>query len=259
VTVKPAWALLVAVALGGCADRNLTYDADGGAGDGGGGACASLSTANCHSDPRCTLVPGCCGVQRCIAVGTSAPQCGISCPLDCTKLNEASCKGVATCVADYCYECSCTPTFVGCRAVSATPTPCPGLGCQPACGCTGLSESACKAAAPSLGCTADYCPDCHGGQTYAGCSGPNEGAPFCANNCPAILDGGVDAGSCSSSCVGGGPGCNKCAPACANGQICCAWAGGPCMLTDAGTCAGAGGYKCATPTSQGLCPNQCYP
>jgi hypothetical protein len=52
----------------------------------------------------------------------------------CKTLDEASCKGAAACVADYCEECSCTPTFVGCRAEGDGKIPCPGLGCaQPFC------------------------------------------------------------------------------------------------------------------------------
>jgi hypothetical protein len=214
---------------------------------------------DCRANPRCTVVPGCCGGQSCVPVGAAPPVCTISCPINCAMLDEASCKSTSLCVADYCQECSCTPTFVGCRTTSATRTPCPGLGClQPAC-CTGLDERACQAAAPSLGCTAEYCPDCQGGQRYVGCAGPNEGAQACTLNCP-ILDAGTDADSCSNQCSGGGRGCaGRCAAGCTNGELCCPWAGGACIPNDAGGCTGAGGYQCATPTSAGVCPDQCFP
>jgi hypothetical protein len=52
----------------------------------------------------------------------------------CVGLDESACRATFGCAADTCLECSCTPTYVGCRAESAPPTQCPGLGCgQPAC------------------------------------------------------------------------------------------------------------------------------
>ncbi len=65
---------------------------------------------------------------------------------------------------------------------------------------------------------------------------------------------------CNTSCSGGKKGCpSMCTPGCGGGQLCCAYAGGACQITDAGTCANSGGFSCATPTSAGVCPIQCYP
>src|SRR5262245_47299123 len=52
----------------------------------------------------------------------------------CKSLDELACHNAQGCIADYCEQCSCTPTFVGCRAIGAGKIPCPGLGCpQPLC------------------------------------------------------------------------------------------------------------------------------
>ena len=50
-----------------------------------------------------------------------------------------------------------------------------------------------------------------------------------------------------------------CPSGCPGGQLCCPWSGGACQLTDAGTCANNGGFSCAMPTTDGVCPNRCYP
>ncbi len=66
--------------------------------------------------------------------------------------------------------------------------------------------------------------------------------------------------SCDGGCSGGGAGCSsQCSPACTGGKLCCAYSGGACLPTDAGTCANNSGYSCATPTASGECPSQCYP
>ncbi len=58
----------------------------------------------------------------------------------CSGFDEKTCRAHKECVADFCFECSCTPTFVACRAPSAPKTGCPGLGCdQPVC-CTSLND-----------------------------------------------------------------------------------------------------------------------
>ncbi len=63
--------------------------------------------------------------------------CGVGNPLGggdagaaCAQLaSEADCVAAQACVADYCLECSCTPTFVGCRDAAAPKHTCPALGC----------------------------------------------------------------------------------------------------------------------------------
>lgn len=75
---------------------------------------------------------------------------------------EAVCRARTDCVADLCMECSCTPTFVGCRGAGDTPTQCPLLGCaQPQCcrhpgDCS--SGSACEVQPLIPSCGADPAP-----------------------------------------------------------------------------------------------------
>jgi hypothetical protein len=143
----------------------------------------------------------------------------------CMNLDEQACGAKAGCVADYCYECACTPSFVACRAASDPQTQCPQLGCAPACGCDGLDEAACQAAAPSLGCTAVSCPDCDGKLTlYAGCYGPTEGEPFCPP--PTCKDRCRTRSDCGQieECLAPGaqPGCGPCInlPTCTSDSDC---------------------------------------
>ena len=66
--------------------------------------------------------------------------------------------------------------------------------------------------------------------------------------------------SCDAGCGGGGGGCSsQCKPACTGGKLCCAYSGGACLPTDAGTCANNSGYSCVMPTASGVCPIQCDP
>ncbi len=66
------------------------------------------------------------------------------------------------------------------------------------------------------------------------------------------------ASNCSNDCEGGTAGCPSMCTGCMSGELCCPWAGGACLPTDGG-CASNGGFRCATATSGGLCPNQCFP
>jgi hypothetical protein len=107
-----------------------------------------------------------------------------------------------------------------------------------------------------------------GGAGDAGCVDNIQcvvGAHWDSAQCKCVVDA-VDmansgdlASGCSTSCAGGTTGCPGMCSNCNQGQLCCAWAGGVCIPNDMGTCSGAGGYSCATPTAQGVCPNQCYP
>lgn len=76
--------------------------------------------------------------------------------------------------------------------------------------------------------------------------------------CKCVFDADM-ATSCSASCEGGTAGCPSMCSGCNAGELCCAWAGGACLITDAGTCAASGGFSCAKPTAAGVCPSQCYP
>jgi hypothetical protein len=65
--------------------------------------------------------------------------------VNCYGLTEGACQA-ANCAADYCFNCSCTPSFRGCRPPNAKPYECPALGCpsplccrdQKDCGLNGL-------------------------------------------------------------------------------------------------------------------------
>jgi hypothetical protein len=165
-----AFAALLASILAyaaGCTTRSLNFVGDGGGTDGGPRDFAGLDFA------------------------------GVSCG----KLDEKSCLAAQpACAADYCLECACTPTFIGCRAANAKGLPCPPVGCAPPnCTCDGLDEKSCIASEATLGCTPNYCPDCKGGQYYTGCLAANAGAGVCPAVCPA--------GCHSQSDCGGGQEC----------------------------------------------------
>jgi hypothetical protein len=164
---------------------------------------------------------------------------------DCRQLDEKGCVAAGTaCVADYCFACSCTPSFAGCRPSSPGDTPpmCPQYGCpQPICSCDGLPEGACIAEEQSLGCTPSYCPDCRGGQVFVSCLGPNAGSGVCPASCPIEVC--HNDGECSPGefCLAPGesPGCGACKTgtectgdgSCAAGEIC---GFDPCVCTNSG-------------------------
>jgi hypothetical protein len=206
------FAYVLLIAFAGCSRSSLTYQPDGGTRDGG--VCS-----------------------------------GAGCPA-CDSLDEASCSSVAGCRADYCQECACTATFVGCHDESSTPPTCPVFECPVLqCQCDGLDEAACIA---TSGCTPNYCAAC-GTSQFSGCTGPNEGAPSCpATPCATVCHGN---GDCADGlCVA--PGVSRCGgicPAgctsdaeCNAGQVCdyscaaCASAGKGCVAACTPTSCPAG-------------------
>jgi hypothetical protein len=262
-----AWTALLLSALSyvaGCTRRSIEYGGDGGMP----GECSAHTLSTCLDDDRCTIQSGCCNeVGKCVPKGTPQPQCFAPCNEDCQQLGEQSCLAAKDrCVADYCLVCSCTPTFLGCRGITDGQQPCPDNDCaQPECECRNLSESECKASTSPLGCSGLYCPDCKGGQYFAGCLGPNE-----LGACPAVcpVDGCRTDKECSmgQSCLA--PGATQCGGApriceacggdqgCGFGQIC---AFEPCCAS--------GGMTCIEGCSQTGCPegetcgssNHCIP
>jgi hypothetical protein len=245
---------LGAIALAGCSSRGLGSGGDGGAGDGG-VDCTTLDEASCRLDSRCVAYAPCCcdGAIRCVAAGSSPPACNVQCSNlcsdPCKSQSEAACLQMQACVPDYCSGCSCTPTFVGCRLVSSPKTVCPPLGCPtPSCGCNGLGEAACKAAPMNLGCTAFYCPDCMGGQTYQGCLGPTQGMGACPQVCMSGCRSQSDCSSLGQVCLyPGQPLCGGACmipPACNGDAFCQANGGGPNMICDYPQCACGGQMGC---------------
>jgi Cys-rich repeat protein len=230
---------LLSLLATGCTRSLPIGNSDGGQPDLG-GPCSARGAADCGADGRCVLY-GCCGGTACFPVGTPPPECPV-CPA-CAGLSESACNANPACRADYCLECSCTPTFVGCALSTAPKTACPGLGCDPACGCNALDEKGCIAAESSLGCTPFYCPDCHGGQSFVSCLAPNQGAGACGGACPAGCRSMSDCTG-GQECVapGASPGCGVCMVGtdcatdaqCPSGQVCDT---APCVCTNSGrTC-----------------------
>jgi hypothetical protein len=164
----------------------------------------------------------------------------------CAGKTEAQCQNSQACVADYCFNCTCTPGYAGCRLPTSAPPQCPALGCpQPFCGCEGLSELQCLAADPSMGCTATYCPDCDGKLTiWNSCGGPTSGAPFCPPpSCPGRCRAESDCAMTGGFCYAPGEplGCGICMqpPPCMSDAECglgdiCAIA--PCTCTGESSC-----------------------
>jgi hypothetical protein len=192
-----------------CSRHSLYYTPDGG------DSCSALDPKRCASNPACELVTPCfCGTNPpspnvCVTKGTvfACPNCSV-----CSSLGESACKQNGQCRADYCQECSCTPTFVGCVAVGAPPSACPGLGCDPPpCSCAGLDEKSCQA---QSACTPNYCVGCNGAQIFSGCTAGLEPPPVCNNACNCHS---------SSDCAGAicvVPGGSQCGGVCRAPQSC---------------------------------------
>lgn len=73
----------------------------------------------------------------------------------CAGLDLAACRAEAGCVADTCLTCTCTPTYLGCRAAAAEPHDCPEVGCaSPFCCSDGdeCTDGAACQVEPSPGC-----------------------------------------------------------------------------------------------------------
>jgi hypothetical protein len=176
--------VLAALSVLGCNSGGVKLPlTDGGVPpDFAGASCEQLDRTACAADSRCVLVPGCCCEPfRCLPAG-SPVACNIACPASCddpcSLLGEADCKANTSCTADYCNECSCTPTFVGCRLPSKPQTLCPPLGCPAQdCGnCNGLDQQTCDA---TPGCVSAFCPNCSSTPSYIGCFAEGQPQPIC--------------------------------------------------------------------------------
>ncbi len=167
----------------------------------------------------------------------------------CEALDLEGCRADPGCVADTCLNCSCTPSFAGCRAVDGAAHACPELGCaQPACcrsqdECVGGGLCAiepppgCGACMPGPGdCGADR--ECVGGEICEAIACSCDGARRCVAGCEAT---GCDLGEVCD------PASHRCAeqPCSAARTECpanfvCTWPEGGCLR---GAC-----------TSDGNCP-----
>lgn len=76
----------------------------------------------------------------------------------CTGLGVEACRARSDCAADFCFLCSCTPRFEGCRGVHELPHDCPAVNCpQPLCcqsaqDCSSTGASCIPPGTPFDGC-----------------------------------------------------------------------------------------------------------
>jgi hypothetical protein len=142
--------------------------------DGGTGCSVYVDIQQCSTDSRCQWSE-CCGHGSCIGAGAATGLCPAVCT-SCSGLDENSCKATAGCRADYCQECACSPTYVGCAVQGSPQTTCPVFECPVIqCGCAGLDEQSCIA---NKSCTPNYCA-CGSMSTFSGCTGPGDPVPLC--------------------------------------------------------------------------------
>jgi len=78
----------------------------------------------------------------------------------CSSLDLSACRSRPDCAADRCFSCSCTPSFIGCRSLSAQAFSCPLTNCrspvccgsQGDCDASGPPISSCTPPGTPLGC-----------------------------------------------------------------------------------------------------------
>jgi hypothetical protein len=148
--------------------------------------CSTLDEASCEarSDCRPEYCGSCDGGQTfvgCGALGAAAACPATVCdpPPSCAGFSETSCKATSGCRPEYCPSCAGGLAFVGCTAPGSPSISC-GLPCpnMPS-SCVGVDLPGCNA---RPWCTPYQCPDCMGGQLYAGC-GAVGGAPIECGPC----------------------------------------------------------------------------
>lgn len=124
---------------------------------------------------------------------------------------ERGCAARTDCVVDICFNCTCTPSFAGCRTPDAPPTGCPELGCaMPEC-CnddTDCSNASCVPPGVSPGCGACY-PDETPCMRDSDCLNSGTGTDMICDVHPCSCFGGL-------SCL---KGCSS-ADECAEGEAC---------------------------------------
>lgn len=120
----------------------------------------------------------------------------------CPGLSVDACRARSDCAADFCFQCSCTPQFEGCRPITAQPFDCPQLGCaSPLCCQTGAqcgSSGDCAPPGTRWGCgfcdgQPSTCANDTGCGTsgiceprQCGCSGETDCVPGCGPTNPCL-------------------------------------------------------------------------
>jgi hypothetical protein len=157
--------------------------------------CAILDEAACKTRNDCEP-DYCCGGEvyaGCGAAG-AAFTCMTSCPAPpaCSGLDETMCKSRSDCHPGYC-GCPGEQMFTSClasnEAVACGAYSCPNMPAS----CAGVDQLGCNA---RPWCTPVQCPDCKGGQLYAGCAAVG-GAGVGCGPCPQPVScNGLDETSC---------------------------------------------------------------
>jgi hypothetical protein len=183
--------------------------------------------------------------MACADQGVAGGPCPAIACVDCSGLGETECSATPGCEPLECPTCN-GSSFVGCAPEGSGPPPCAAPICSD---CQTLDEAACSGAdGAALGCTAAYCPGCLAGDDfYAGCYGPDEGAPPCpAVDCAPVCRTSNDCGN-GDSCLAPGqsPGCGNCQviPDPCTSDADCASAGTS-MVCEPAACACGGESQC---------------
>ena len=175
-------------------------------------ACVLAVIAGCGGSPL--KIGGDDGGSGSAGQGASAGQGGTgrgggggSAPV-CAGLDEATCAATPGCQPQSCQVCSGAPTYAGCTTPGA-PVACPGEACITTGPCGTLDEASCKT---RIDCSVLSCPDCMGGQNFAGGTAPDGVGAGCGP-CPPACNG-LDEIKCAAT-----PGCTAAhCPACMGGQ-----------------------------------------
>jgi hypothetical protein len=168
--------------------------------------CQALDETTCNASGDCQA-EYCKGCQGRTFVGCSDPGGGFSCPAQsgcpappaCSTLDAATCGTRADCHVGTCSTCG--QVFSSCLGPNEEAA-CPQLSCPPPSSCAGVDIFGCNA---RPWCTPVQCPDCMGGQVYAGCVGAGEGISCAAcptSPCPFPVNIGCFSGAvCASATV----------------------------------------------------------
>lgn len=130
----------------------------------------------------------------------------------CEGLGALECRATAGCELDFCFACSCAPTYMQCRPAVLPPYHCPELGCaQPLC-CNGQADcnpsNTLRCVGPEAGVQCGICDRTPGSCTTDAACDPAGTARICE----LILCSCIDQRECVPGCAGAAP--------CGDGLVC---------------------------------------